>query len=66
MRIYYHRSMRCPVAADLSFFDKAVEGERKIVLMMPNGRHKFFHSDSDMRRAGYSDSIVRKMFLRYL
>lgn len=66
MRIYYHRSMCCPTAADLWFFNAAVEGERKIVLMMPDGCHKFFHSDADMRRAGYSNAIVRKMFLRYL
>lgn len=66
MRIYYHRSMSCPTAEDVSFFDKAVEGERQVVLMLPHRRVKFFHSDVDRRRAGYSDKILKFMFKRYL
>lgn len=66
MRIYYHRSLFCPCAADLDFFSAAVESDLQVVLLLPDGRRKFYHSDADRRRAGYSDKILTFMFKRYL
>lgn len=64
MRVYYHRSL--PYPTDLDFFSAAVEADIQVVLLLPAGRRKFYHSDADRRCAGYSDKILMSMFKRYL